>query len=81
MKIEPAKTHIAKELKHTSPLVSCRFDPTGKYVFFGAEDSRVWRWDIASNAKVELAGHDSWVRGMAFHSAGHTLVTGGYDGQ
>jgi WD40 repeat protein len=81
MKIEPAKTHIAKELKHTSPLVSCRFDPTGKYVFFGAEDSRVWRWDIATNTKVELAGHDSWVRGMAFHSAGHTLVTGGYDGQ
>ncbi len=33
MKIEPAKTHIAKELKHTSPLVSCRFDPSGKYIF------------------------------------------------
>ena len=81
MKIEPAKTHIVKELKHGSPLISCRFDPTGKAIFFGAEDSRVWRWDIESNAKAELAGHDSWVRGMAFHSAGHTLVTGGYDGQ
>ena len=34
MKIEPAKTHIVKELKHASPLISCRFDPQGKAVFF-----------------------------------------------
>ena len=81
MKIEPAKTHIVKQLKHGSPLISCRFDPTGDAIFFGAEDSRVWRWHLASNTKVELSGHESWVRGMAFHSEGHTLITGGYDGQ
>ena len=66
MKIEPTKTHLTKQLKHTSPLISCRFDPTENYVFFGAQDSRVWRWHISSNVKVELAGHESWVRGLAF---------------
>ena len=81
MKIEPAKTHIVKQLKHGSPLISCGFDPTGDAIFFGAEVSRVWRWHLASNTKVELSGHESWVRGMAFHSEGHTLITGGYDGQ
>ena len=36
--IDVTKTHIAKELKHDSPIISCRFDPTGKYLFAGAQD-------------------------------------------
>ena len=41
--IDVTKTHVAKELKHDSPIISCRFDPTGKYVFFGAQDFKVCR--------------------------------------
>ncbi|HND54769.1 MAG TPA: hypothetical protein PLV92_20295 [Pirellulaceae bacterium] len=81
MAADPTKTYVAQTLKHDSPLISCRFDPTGKYVFGGAEDSKVWRWEVASGTKAELAGHNSWVRSLGFTSAGDVLVTGGYDGR
>lgn len=78
---DPTKTHVAAAHKHDSPLISCRYDPSGRYVFFGAEDSRVWRWDVAANAKSEHAAHGSWVRGLAFLADAQVLLTGGYDGR
>jgi WD40 repeat protein len=78
--IDVTKTHIAKELKHDSPIISCRFDPTGKYVFFGAQDFKVWRWEWSGDAKIEL-NHNAWVRGIAFHPNGETVLTTGYDGR
>ncbi|MEO8497609.1 MAG: hypothetical protein ABI614_21285 [Planctomycetota bacterium] len=78
--IDVTKTHIAKELKHGSPIISCRFDPTGKYVFFGAQDFKVWRWEWSGEAKAEL-NHNAWVRGIAFHPNGETVLTAGYDGR
>ena len=81
MPANPAVTHIAKTLAYTSPLLSCRFDPTGKYVFAGAEDFKVVRWELATGTKVELAGHESWVRGLTFSANGDTLITGGHDGR
>jgi len=78
---DPTKTHVAKELKHDSPLISCRFDPTGRFLFFGAQDSNVWRWEWAGEQKVALSGHDSWVRAMDVTPDGATIVTGGYDGR
>lgn len=78
---DPAQSHVAKSLAHTSPMISCRFDPSGRFVFAGAEDNRVWRWEIESGGKVELAGHDSWVRSLGFSTSGEVLVTGGYDGR
>ncbi|MBI2480491.1 MAG: hypothetical protein HYV60_18245 [Planctomycetia bacterium] len=78
--IDVTKTHVAKELKHESPIISCRFDPTGKYVFFGAQDFKVWRWEWSGEAKVEF-NHNAWVRGIAFHPNGETVLTAGYDGR
>lgn len=78
---DPAKTHVAKDWQHDSPLISCRFDPSGKWIFAGAQDNRVWRFDFETGAKTELAGHDSWVRAFAFSQDGQTVVTGGYDGR
>ena len=37
--IDPAQTRLVQELKHTSPLIGCRFDPTGRFVFAGAQDN------------------------------------------
>ena len=79
--LDVAKTHVAKTHKHGSPLIACRFDPTGRYVFFAAQDYRVWRLELASDKKAELKGHESWVRGMAFDKDGQTLLTGGFDGR
>ncbi len=75
---DPTKTHIAKELAHGRPLISCRFDPSGKYIFFGSEDYRVWRWEVATDKKVEL-NHDAWVRAIAFSRDGKLVLTGGFD--
>ena len=78
--IDVTKTHVSSELKHDTPIISCRFDPTGKYVFFGAQDYKVWRWEWSGEAKVEL-NHNAWVRGIAFHPDGETVLTAGYDGR
>ena len=75
-------THAAGEWKYTSPLLSCRFDPSGQFVFCSAQDNSVQRWNIASGAATPLVAHDSWVRAIAFqHALGHHVYTGGYDGQ
>ena len=79
--MDVTQTHIEKDLAHDRPLISCRFDPAGRFVFAGAEDYSVWRFDIESGAKTKLDGVDAWVRGMAFDRNGSTIVTGGYDGR
>jgi len=79
--MDVTKTHITHDLAHNSPLISCRFDPTGKYVFAGAQDYNVWRFEIDSGQKTALESTDSWVRGMAFDHSGKTIVTAGYDGR
>lgn len=78
--LDVTQTHIVHDLKHDSPLISCRFDPTGRYVFAGAQDYSVWRWEVASGTKTQLPV-EAWVRGMSFDHAGATLVTAGYDGR
>lgn len=78
---DPAQTHVVTQWEHTSPLLSCRFDPHGRYVFAGAEDATVQRWTLADGAKTPLAGHESWVRSIAFLPDGETTITGGYDGR
>lgn len=73
-------THLIADFKHGAPMLSCRFDPTGRYVFGGAEDYQVWRWEIRSGKKVAYPT-DAWVRGLAFSDEGKAFITGGYDGR
>ena len=80
-KIDPAKTHQALEHKHERPLIACRHDPTGRYVFFGAEDNFVHRFDIAAKTSIPLAAHGSWVRAIGFSPSGDLAYSGGYDGR
>ncbi len=78
---DPAATHVARELKYARPLINCRFDPSGQFVFAATEDNSVQRWDLATGEKTALVAHASWVRPLAFDPTGQTLLTGGYDGQ
>jgi WD40 repeat protein len=80
-KVDPAQTRMVLELKHTSPLIGCRFDATGRFVFAGAQESAVQRWELATSKKTTLAAHKSWVRALASAPDGKLLFTGGYDGQ
>ena len=81
MTAAPEKTHVVKEYAHKRPLIACRFDARGRYVFAGAEDRTVRRWDLATGKEAALAGHESWVFALASHPDGETIVTGGGDGQ
>jgi WD40 repeat protein len=80
-KIDPAKTHVALEHKHDRPLVACRYDPSGRFVFFGAEDNLIHRFDTQTKTATPLAAHDSWVRALGFSPSGDVLYSGGYDGR
>ncbi len=81
MTADPLLTHNTKTLAHTSPLISCRFDPTGRFVFAGDQECKLVRWELSTGTKIEIVGHDSWVRGLVFSENGDTLVTGGNDGR
>ncbi len=81
MTAAPEKTHVVKEYSHKSPLITCRFDARGRFVFAGAEDRTVRRWDLATGKEAALAGHESWVFSLASHPGGETIVSGGGDGQ
>jgi WD40 repeat protein len=92
-KIDPTKTHAVLEHKHDRPLIACRFDPSGRYVFFGAEDNLVHRFDLKAKTAATFAAHDSWVRALGFspgvavggeanHSSNDAILyTAGYDGR
>jgi WD40 repeat protein len=78
---DPKQTRVTKQLKHNSPFISCRFDPQGRYVFAGAEDSSVVRFSLADDKLTQLKGHESWVRAIGFSPDGAATYTGGYDGK
>src|SRR5262245_33090768 len=79
--VEPEKAHVAKELTHKQPLIACRFDPKGLYVFASSEDRTIQRWELASGKQVAFPGHDGWTFALAFSPDGQTLLTGGADGK
>jgi WD40 repeat protein len=80
-KVDPTQTRQVKELKHTSPLIGFRFDPSGRFVFAGAQDSTIQRWEIATGKGTALVGHKSWVRGLAFQPGSKLLFAGDYTGR
>lgn len=83
--IDPTRTRMSKELRHASPLFSCRYDPTGRYLFAGAQDFGIERWDLEvalpAPPRTTLAGHRSWIRALAFHAGERKLLSGDYHGK
>jgi WD40 repeat protein len=75
------QAHVTADWAHDSPLIACRFDPKGRFVFSTAEDNRVQRWNVPDGKKTVLAGHDSWVFCLALSPDGETLLSGGGDGK
>ena len=79
--LDATKTHVYNLINIGSPLISCRYEPKGRFVFAGAQDFHVWRWEPAIGKKVQLKGADAWVRAITFSPDGKTMLTGGYDGR
>lgn len=80
-KIDPAQTRLAKEFKYNAPLLAGRFDPSGKSLFVASQDFTIQRIDLGSGKLAPMAGHDSWVRALAFHPRDPLVFSGGYDGK
>lgn len=79
---DPKLAWAAAQWAHDRPLVSCRFDPTGQYVFCGSEDRLVERFRLSDGVKTVLeGGHQTWVNAFAFSSDGSVVVSGGCDGR
>lgn len=79
MSADPKKAHIARDLPADAPLMACRFDPKGRFVFATAENRTIYRWDLASGKRVAFSGHDSWIGDLAITADGETLISAGYD--
>lgn len=81
MAIDVTKAHVATQWAHTSPLLCCRFDPLGRFVFSSAEDNTIQRWQMADGAKISFTDHESWPFALAVSSDGEILYSAGGDGR
>jgi WD40 repeat protein len=79
--IDPTKTRLGVELKHNSPFLGCRFDPSGRFVFAGGQENAIQRWELSNQRKTTLTGHRSWVRSFAFHAESKKMLSADYVGK
>lgn len=63
---DPTAARLEREFKHPRPLIGCRFDPSGRFLFASSEDDTIQRFDLWTGAKVAFEGQKAWVRGLAF---------------
>lgn len=80
LKIDPTKTRLWKEQKLGSPLLACRYDPAGMYLFATAQDCSLHRIHTLDGSITKLAGHQGWVKSLTFSSNHHLLVSADYHG-
>jgi WD40 repeat protein len=81
MRADLSKSTVAVAGAHGVPLLKCRFDPGGAFVFASAEDGSTQRIHLADKSKVGFVGHEGWTWGLAFLAGGKTLLTAGSDGR
>jgi WD40 repeat protein len=79
--VDPTRTRMVQELRHNSPFLGCRFDPSGRFVFAGAQDNTIQRFELSGGQRVALEGHRSWVRALAFQGRDRKLFSGDYAGR
>ena len=72
---DPKAAWVSAQWQHDRPLISCRFEPTGQYVFCGSEDAVAERFRLSDGVKTVFSGgHTTWIAAFAFSSDGATVV-------
>lgn len=61
MPIDLTKSAEVASYKHHSPLVSCAFDPTSRFVLAGGRDRALLCLDVVAKSTIELSRHKTWV--------------------
>jgi WD40 repeat protein len=79
--VDPTQAKIVRELQQARAPGYCHFDQTGKFLYVGSEDNAIQQWNCETGENLTLEGHESWVRGFVFPSAGDLFVSSGYDGE
>ena len=79
--IDWTKIAVTRELVYESPLIACRYSPDGKRLAATAQDNRIVLWNLETDERRELDGHESWVNALQFSQDGLSLVSGGCDGR
>ncbi len=81
-KPDPKQAHVVAQWPAGRPIVCCRFDPTGRFLFCGLESPTIERFNLVDGKKVSFpGGHDSWVFSLAFSPDGATAYSGGGEGR
>ena len=78
---DPKVARALATFKHNRPVLSCRFSADGQFVFGGAMDKSLHRWNIYDGSQTALQGHESWIRRFDMHPDGELLVTAAYGGR
>lgn len=79
MPLDPTRAKVEKDFTAEAPLTACRFSPDGRFVFAGAQDDKIYRFEVATGTKAVLEGHESWIAALALTPDGSTLVSAGCD--
>ncbi len=51
--VNPFATRLVAELKHERGILACRYDPQAKFLFAGARDNFLHRWDLSQKPVQE----------------------------
>ncbi len=82
MALDIKQAQVIHQWPHDRPLNCCRFDPLGRYVFCGAEDAAVQRFQLSDGAKTSfIGGHETWVYALACTTDGQHVISAGADGR
>ncbi len=73
---DPTQIREVAVFQHDRPPMCVGFDPTGVFLFAGAQDNSILRWRIWDQDKDVLTGHQSWPSQLVVASTGVMYSTG-----